>query len=332
MIGRRIRRLLWRLVTILATVVVLAGALLGFFWATNPDPAASPGWSRLADMPGPRGEVAAANVGARLVVAGGLRGLGGASEEVSVYQIERDEWAAGEPLPSPRHHAAASALEGWLYVSGGASSATAWTPRDDVWRSRPGGAWRTVEKMPEGRQGHAMVSWGGRLYVIGGVGDTDRTLIYRSDEGWATGTPLPIGRDHLRAAPWGDEIWVLGGRTGDPVTRVDAYDPRADRWRRGPDLPKPTSAMAVGVVDDELHVVGGEDPDFIGGGVIPEHFVLTRGGREWRTGSRPVLGVHGAGFAVHGGRLIIAGGASRQGALSVVSWTGVTQVFAPADL
>lgn len=327
MIVRRIRRVLWRLVTILAAVVVLLGALFGYLWITNPDPVDSPGWTRLADMPNPRGEVAAAGVGARLIVAGGLRAIGGTSDAVGVYQIEKDEWASGRPLPSARHHAAAAALEGWLYVAGGASSATDWMPRSEVWRSRPGGDWEAVEDMPEGRQGHAMVSWGGRLYVIGGVGSTDRTLVYHPDEGWSPAALLPAGRDHLRAAAWGDEIWVIGGRSNDPLPRVDVYEPRADRFRRGPDLPEPTSAMAVGVVGRSLHVVGGEDPGVIGGRVIEAHYMLEQGSLRWRSGTRPVLAVHGAGFAVHGNGLIVAGGASRQGGLSVASWTGVTQVF-----
>jgi hypothetical protein len=89
------------------------------------------------------------------------------------------------------------------------------------------------------------------------------------------------------------------------------------------------SAMAVGVLEGSLHVVGGEDPSAFGGRVIDGHFVLRRSSQRWTAGSRPLLPVHGAGYAVHGDRLIIAGGASRQGAFSILSWTGLTQIFAP---
>jgi hypothetical protein len=88
------------------------------------------------------------------------------------------------------------------------------------------------------------------------------------------------------------------------------------------------SAMAVGVIDDELHVIGGEDPDLTGG-VSKKHFVLERGSDRWREAPVPVLPVHGGAFGVYRGRLIVAGGASRQGALSTISWTGVTQSFEP---
>lgn len=333
MIGRRILRVLRGItigLSIFLVVVIVATVLLRLF---NPRPVdASVGWAGLAPMPDPRGEVAAAAIGTRLVVAGGLRGVGTTSDAVSVYDIAKDGWARGKPLPEPRHHAAGASIEGRIYVSGGASGATDWTPRDNLWRARPGGAWEIEAVMPEGRQGHAMVTWGGRLYVIGGMGDTDRTLIYHPDEGWSTGAPLPAGRDHLRAVAWGNEIWAIGGRDTDPSKRVDIYSPRADRWRRGPDLPDPMSAMAVAVLSDELHVIGGEDPDFIGGGVSAAHAVWPKEERRWGISSRPLLPVHGAAFAVNQERLIIAGGASRQGALSVISWTPVTQSYWKAYL
>lgn len=328
MIGRRISRWLWRLLTTLATLVLVSAAAVLVLRLSNPKPIDSRAWARLTEMPSARGEVAASCVGARFVVAGGLRGLGRVSAAVHVYEIENDRWRPGTSLPRGVHHAAAASLNGWIYVSGGASSATDWTPRDTLWASRPGTRWRTGPKMPEGRQGHAMVVLDRSLYVIGGVGRTDDTLRFTPGKGWKRLAPLPNGRDHLRAASWGDRIWAIGGRTGDPVTRVDVYDPAKDRWRTGPRLPEPTSAMAVGVVDDALHVVGGEDPDLVGGRVIASHFVLEKGDDGWTEAERPLLAVHGAAFCSHGGRLFLAGGASRQGALSTISWTGLTQVFA----
>ena len=56
--------------------------------------------------------------------------------DVDVYEITQRQWVIGSPLPSPRHHAAAAGLDGWVYVSGGASSAFTWTPHREVWRAR----------------------------------------------------------------------------------------------------------------------------------------------------------------------------------------------------
>jgi N-acetylneuraminic acid mutarotase len=244
--------------------------------------------------------------------------------------MARNEWTRSRSLPAPRHHAAAAGLREFVYVAGGAPGATDWTPTSTLWRARPGLPWSSLARMPEGRQGHALVSLLGRLYVIGGVGETDRTLIYNVErDRWTTGAPLPVGRDHLRGVAWDGRIWAIGGRDGGVQRRVDVYDPARDRWRRAPDLPVPMSAMAVGVVGDALHVVGGENPSLLGGHVIAEHFAIRTGGRRWLAQRRPMLAVHGAGYAVHQGQLYVAGGAARQGVLSTISWTPVTQIFRP---
>ncbi len=328
MIGKRIRRLLRILTVLLLAVVVGVAFLLLVLRATNPDPSDQPGWEIGKDMPNARGEVAAAAVGRELIVVGGLRGLTTTSRAVSVFDAEQNTWRSGRPLPHGRHHAAAAAAEGRIYVSGGASSVTNWSPRREFWRSSPGERWEELAPMPEGRQGHAMVAFRGKLYVVGGVGRTDRTLIYDpSSDRWTTGAPLPNGRDHLRAANWRGRIWAIGGRNGSPTQRVDVYDPGEDTWERGRDLTEPMSAMAVGVVDDTLHVIGGEDPGLLGGHVISAHVAIDEPNGRWRRWQDPPLPVHGSGFGVTSDHLFIAGGASRPGALSTISWTGELQVF-----
>jgi hypothetical protein len=328
MIGRRIRTVLKVLAAALILVVVGVAFLLLVLRATNPEPVAQPGWEIGKDMPTPRGEVAAATIENELVIAGGLRGATTTSKAVSIFDAEQNSWRSGRPLPEGRHHAAAAATGGLIYVSGGASGVTDWSPRRDFWRSSPGARWEKLAPMPEGRQGHAMVAFRQKLYVVGGVGRTDRTLIYdpKSDR-WTTGAPLPSGRDHLRAANWKGKIWAIGGRNGSPTRRVDVYDPEDDEWERGPNLTEPMSAMATGVVDDILHVVGGEDPGILGGHVTSTHVALDKPTGRWLRWQDPPLPVHGSGFGVISDHLFIAGGASRPGALSTISWTGELQVF-----
>jgi hypothetical protein len=213
---------LLRLFVIFVAIVAL---LLTVLWLTNPKPRDSEGWTRLADMPDPRGEVAAALRGGRFVVAGGLSGVGSTSRAVSIYDAERDRWSRGRPLPEARHHAAAAAGWGAVYVSGGARGATDWTPLTSVWRTSAGEEWDNVAPMPEGRQGHAMVPVEQGLIVVGGVGKTDRTLIYNPvNDRWSLGAALPEGRDHLRAVAWRERVWALGGRAGgDVLRRVDVW-------------------------------------------------------------------------------------------------------------
>lgn len=330
---RTLRALIRFVVRVLVVVVVAIALAVVILRLTNPSPRASIGWDAQAPMPDARGETASAVVGEQLVVVGGLRGVTTVSDQVSIYDIRRDRWTRGPKLSvGGRHHAAAAAVGGRLYLTGGASSATDWTPRADLLSFAPADGWRTETDMPEGRQGHAMVSIDDRLYVVGGVGETDRTLIYDvSRARWTFGAPLPEGRDHIRAVVWDGRIWALGGRDGEPTRRVDIYDPLQDEWTSGPPLPEPMSAMAVGVLRDELFVVGGEDPSFIGGHVSNDNFMLAleapEGEPRWQRRPEPMLAVHGAAFGTSERSLVIAGGASRNGALSIVSWTNVTQTF-----
>lgn len=131
----------------------------------------------------------------------------------------------------------------------------------------------------------------------------------------------------------GGRLFAVGGRDGDRelTTRVDVYDPELDAWRAGPALPAPTSAAAMGVVDGRIHVVDGEDPATFTGGVLDEHWVLAPDEEIWEQGPPSRLAVHGAADGVIGDRLHIVGGATRQGALSVLSWTDQVQVLDPGE-
>ena len=326
-------RLLWRIVKIVLSLVV-GIAVVGVIWllvlkTTNPKPVDSAGWELGLAMPEPRGESASTLVDGQLIVIGGLRGtLGSVSADVSVLDLDSGSWTGGQRLQRGVHHAAATAVDKDVYLSGGARSTTNWEPVDDVVRLRPGKGWDFVATMPEGRQGHAMVTIGDKLYIVGGVGETDATLIYDiSDRTWTMGAPLPGGRDHLRAIVRNGHVWALGGRSGKPTGRVDVYFPEDDEWKQGLPLPEPMSAMAVGVIDGDVHVVGSEDPSFIGGGVSSSHYVFRAKGSRWKQLAREPLGVHGAAYGVWDEALVVAGGAARNGALSVISWTDATQLF-----
>jgi len=320
---RRIGRAVVAGLLALLLITVAAVVLLHL---TNPRPHKQIGWARVEDMPSARGEMASTMDGYRMVAAGGLYGLGRVSRAVSVYDIRQRQWYIGSPLPQGRHHAAAATLGDTVYVAGGASSVVNAAPRRDVWSYVPGYTWHRAPSMPEGRAGHAMVAFGSRIYVFGGVGRTNDTLVFDGHR-WTRAAPIPAGRNHLRAVVWGKQIWVIGGRTSRLTARIDVYDPSADRWTRGPDLPKPMSAMAVAVLDDTLHVMGGENPSLIGGHVFTDHFILRRGATRWQTRPSPMLAVHGAAFGYTQGVLFVAGGAARPGALSILSWTNVTQFF-----
>jgi N-acetylneuraminic acid mutarotase len=329
-----------RLVRI-ALIVLLGLVLGGVAYAaglamSNPAPRESASWTLLATLPTARGETAAAVADEQLYVIGGLTGLGGdASAEVSVYDPVRDSWEVAPALPSARHHAAAVGLNGTVYASGGGPSASDWTPQPTMWALDAGAAtWRELTPMPEGRLGHRMLAVEAKVYVVGGIGDTGRVLVYDIAAGtWSAGAEMPSPpRDHIAAVVVDGEIWVIGGRSGGQnFARVDIYDPGTDTWREGPPLPEATSGAAEGVVDGRILISGGENPGQ-GGGVIDRHGLLDTSlgdAAAWQELSPPPLAVHGAHGATLDGRFLIVGGALRQGAFSRFSWTGANQAYQP---
>jgi hypothetical protein len=204
-----------------------------------------------------------------------------------------------------------------------------WEPTKDLWRLAVGAdGWQRLELMPEARWGHRMVVHDGRLYVIGGHGPSSRVLIYTPGRGWDIGAEMPVQRDHLSVVVVGGRIWAIGGRAPRSLARVDIYDPVMDRWQLGPDLPAATSAAAEGVIDGVILILGGEEPELFGR-VYDRHWMLDTAAPSpnWGSAPAPPLAVHGADGAVFQGTMVIAGGASRHGVLSVSAWTNTVQRF-----
>lgn len=336
---------------VLLVLLVVLGAFVGNLLTSNtyPRPDAD-GWARLRDLPGPRGESGATTVVPgpagtpdicptapclpQFYVVGGIAGLfGRTSDRVDILNAGTGEWRRGPELPEPRHHPGAASIEGAVYVTGGSRRAMNWKPEVNLWVLRAGGdRWEDLPDMPEGRMGHAMVATGGKLYVVGGRGESSRVLIYDRTTGWSRGAEMPQKRDHLGAVVVGTKIYALGGRDSRILDRVDVYDIASDSWTEGPKLPRATSGMAAELLPDgRIHVIGGEDPGTIGGNVIDRHYVLDPVSGTWSRGPTALLAVHGAAVDEVAGLLVIAGGARRQGALSVLAWTGVTQRFDPRE-
>ncbi|MDQ3937203.1 MAG: hypothetical protein M3253_00820 [Chloroflexota bacterium] len=325
----RIARLALVLVVLLVGFTVLAAVVL---IATRPAPRDAVGWSLGAPLPEGRGEVATGVVDDQLYVIGGLTGAPPrAVEDVTVYDPGHDRWIAGPVLPGSRHHTAAAGFDGSIFVSGGAASVTDWTPFSNLWQLVPGeDTWTDLASMPEPRYGHRMVALEGRLYVVGGQGGSGATLIYEPASGsWSVGAPMPVVRDHLAVVAVNDEIWALGGRDGGLTARVDIYDPVSDRWRDGPPLPAATSGAAEAAGGGLVLISGGEDPQPGGAGVFDRHWWLDQREPEadWRPLMAPPLAVHGAEGAMIGDRFYIAGGATRAGGLSFMSWSDALQVL-----
>jgi len=134
-----------------------------------------------------------------------------------------------------------------------------------------------------------------------------------STAAWETRAALPLPRTEVVAATVGSEIVVLGGLTLErgASTRVDAYSPGRNSWRRLPDLPVGVHhSMAVGA-RGQPYVLGGYT---VSGMPLRSAFVLERG--KWRALPRMPFPRAAAGAGVAGGTIVVAGGVTAAGRLA----------------
>ena len=130
-----------------------------------------------------------------------------------------------------------------------------------------------------------------------------------------TPTPLPAARTSVAGAAWQGLVVVAGGKGpgGGTSSRVDAYDPATGHWLRGPNLPVPLHDASLGVLGDELWVVGGFTTEGDQPVAQAATYYFRPGDTDWRAG--PVLNTaRGGAAAVAAGLfLVIVGGQTTDG-------------------
>ncbi len=129
------------------------------------------------------------------------------------------------------------------------------------------GAWNILAPMPTPRQEVAVAALDGRVYVIGGFGSGMRPVATveaydpNANE-WEPKPSLPEPLHHAAAAVVNGRLFVIGGYTGgrlrweaSPI--VYEYDPQGNAWRTRAAMPTPRGALAVAVLANRIHALGG---------------------------------------------------------------------------
>lgn len=137
-------------------------------------------------------------------------------------------------------------------------------------------AWQTLAptSLPTARHEAAAVEVAGRLYLLGGRGDRAVEVYLPDENRWQARARPPLELHHFQAVERRGVVWVLGAFTGGypdetPVPHAWLYDPRTDRWSRGPVIPPERRRGSAGVVvhDDDLYlvcgIVSGHQGDFV---------------------------------------------------------------------
>lgn len=275
--------------------------------------------SGLAEMPLPRTEVAAAVLGGRIVVAGGLTPDGAASDRADFYDPATNQWAPAPALPLALHHSGMATLGDRVYVAGGYTNRAGqdWVAHSRVVSLGAGERnWRDEPPLGGTRGGLAMAASGGRLVAVGGVDNLgnllSKTEVYvPGQQSWTAGPDMTEPRDHLAATSSGGRVYAIAGRLGSlesNLATTESWDPTgAGDWRPEPRLNDTRGGTSAAEAAGRPCVAGGEEPS----GTIASVECLS-GGR-WARVATLRIPRHGLGVAAIGDRLHVIGGGTEPG-------------------
>jgi len=217
---------------------------LGLVYEFDP---ATKAWSKKKAMPLPAHQIATAEYNGKIYVFGGFKKP--ASGEIAweainnawEYDPALDVWKALKPMPSMRGSASAAAVNGKIYVMGGAGV-------------HPG-----MKNVP----------------LIAGPGGTPNRSLDTVEEydvasdSWRAPTMMPTPRNHFALGAVNGKLYALGGRMssafgefGSDTQVVEEYNPATNMWgAEKAKMSTPRDSMAWGVYNGRICVVGGKMTD-----------------------------------------------------------------------
>lgn len=238
-------------------------------------------WSSGTPLPAnaPKHHLTVAKSGDLIYVLSGFDGiLGKGPNEPFVpvgaaYVLEGTSWRELAKPPLARGAATAQAIDGKIYVTGGApnegeppfAELDIYDIATDTWTTGP--------SMPTAREHLASCALDGKLLAVGGwVGPGDVAS---------------------HAAEW--------------------FDPKTNQWEKLPDLPTARGGLGAIMHGGLCHVIGGEDWKLPLPGTFGAHEVFDPRTRSWAAMAPMPTARHGFGLALLGDTLYAVGGGPSQG-------------------
>jgi glucose/arabinose dehydrogenase/N-acetylneuraminic acid mutarotase len=214
-------------------VVATDGKLYAFGGSSGPftgqvksaavyDPATDQ-WTPLPDMGTARGGPAAAVIGTKIYVVGGMGADGASLASVEVFDTTTQTWSTAPDMSIRRDNPAAAGADGKLYVFGGRT------------RNADGTA-------------------------VNGTLDTVEMLDPATGT-WTPRAPMPTGRRTMAVGRIGGKVQLMGGELSATASGVfdanEEYDPATDTWRKLTAMRTPRHGAAAGTIGGVVYVAGG---------------------------------------------------------------------------
>jgi len=114
------------------------------------------------------------------------------------------------------------------------------------------------------RHEHGYVQVGDRFYLLGGRRIQPIDIFDPATGTWTKGAPPPTEIHHFQAVTFANKIYLLGAMTGrfpvePPLSNVYIYDPAANAWTVGPEVPADRRRGGAGAVlhNGEIILIAG---------------------------------------------------------------------------
>ncbi|MBS2098747.1 Kelch repeat-containing protein [Carboxylicivirga linearis] len=186
------------------------------------------------------------------------------------YNLNDNTWSVKTDLPLGRVHAAATYLNGKVYVAGGFKSGSNTAVVDvDVYDPATD-TWSTIASMNNGRWGLSLVAFNNKLYAIGGLADLSSTNVTNIEEydfntdTWSIVAEIPYTLIGAKATIYNGKIYIGNGRESmsgsKPINNfMVTYDIDTKEWELLPAMNQGRVSYAIGVINNRVVVAGGFD-------------------------------------------------------------------------
>ena len=240
-------------------------------------------WMPRTDMPTARFNFGTCVVDGKVFAIGGdVDKFGDISvATVEMYDPETDTWQRKADMPTARTGVATLVVDGKIYAIGGGASkkfqrGPGWgyggklLPTIEMYD--PGtDTWIQKADMPVPRSGRACVV-DGKIYIIGGSaankkqGRLDSVDVYDpATDTWAEVKSMNHARGVSAVSVVDGKIYVIGGvgwpqipnHPGPPLSSVEVYDPKNNRWTEIAEMPTSKALHTASVIDGKIYVIGG---------------------------------------------------------------------------
>ena len=275
-------------------------------------------WVELPPLLQPRAAGAAAVVGGRLVVTGGVGANGGLLNTTEVF--DGTTWKLGAEMPTPRKMLGAASDDKVVYAVGGTdgtaelTTVEAYDPAADSWTS--------LSALPQPRSDLGVAIADARLVAVGGLsaGRVLKTVSVMdlATKTWAGLPDMSTARHGMAVAAVEKSVYVIGGATDADNTQVTStaesltLAPRklqpASAWRSLPDAPTPRLMMAWTVLDDKIWIAGGMSH----GETLQIVQSYDPQTKAWLAQPALPVPLHHATAATYRGEMVVIGGASHE--------------------